>query len=200
MGACPCAVRARIRVCCMRAHAPSGDGQGEPPRRRAPAPNRLQTCACEQRDACGQAVLGAAGSMISTAVTTGAIPSSSCTASHIMSRSSAVARPGCFFFPIPTQRYTNTKKSPSSIAERCRPNANHGMLPAGRVLRNASARIPATKRAVWYPTAHACATSDTNDSSRPEIEPWHEQSINQSKTTKAGPPGRNFKKNSRNFN
>ncbi len=44
--------------------------------------------------------------------------------------------------------------------------------------------------------AHACATSDNDDSSRPEIEPWHEQqSINQqstikaSKTTKAGPRG-----------
>jgi len=42
------------------------------------------------------------------------------------------------------------------------------------------ARIPVTKRAVWYSTAHACTTSDNNDSSRPEIEPWHEQAINQS--------------------
>jgi hypothetical protein len=32
--------------------------------------------------------------------------------------------------------------------------------------------------------------SDNDDSSRPEMEPWHEQqSINQSKTTKAGPRG-----------
>jgi hypothetical protein len=58
--------------------------------------------------------------------------------------------------------------------------------------RNASARIPATKGAAWYPTAHACATSDINDSSRPEIEPWHEQSINQaSKQSKSKSKNRN---------
>ncbi len=65
--------------------------------------------------------------------------------------------------------------------------------------RNVSARIPATKRAVWYHTAHACAISDTNDSSRPEIEPWHEATtttINQSKQAKQQKPvpGAEFQK------
>jgi hypothetical protein len=49
---------------------------------------------------------------------------------------------------------------------------------------NASARIPATNRAVWYPTAHACTTSGANDSSRPEIEPWHEQQAIKATATK----------------
>jgi hypothetical protein len=39
----------------------------------------------------------------------------------------------------------------------------------------------ATKGAVWYPAAYACTTSDPNDSSRPEIEPWHE-AINNNNT------------------
>ncbi len=35
---------------------------------------------------------------------------------------------------------------------------------------------PATTRAVWYSTAHACTISDKkNDSSSPEIEPWPAQ-------------------------
>jgi hypothetical protein len=65
--------------------------------------------------------------------------------------------------------------------------------------RNASARIPATKRAVWYPTAHACTISDNDDSSRPEIEPWHEQStIKQAKQQKPV-PGAEFQKEFKKF-
>jgi hypothetical protein len=43
--------------------------------------------------------------------------------------------------------------------------------------------------------SHPSTTSDNDDRSRPEIEPWHEQqqpinqSIKASKTTKAGPRG-----------
>ena len=52
---------------------------------------------------------------------------------------------------------------------------------------NAPGRIPATNRAAWYPTAHSCATSDTNESVNPEIELRNaaiNQLGNQSATTK----------------
>ena len=39
--------------------------------------------------------------------------------------------------------------------------------------RTAPGRIPATNRAAWYPTAHSCATSDTNESLHLEIELQH---------------------------
>ena len=66
-------------------------------------------------------------------------------------------------------------------------------LPNGR---NAPGRMPATKRPAWYPTAHSCATSDTNESLHPEIELQHvaiHQPSNQSarnETTTAGMPQR----------
>ena len=53
--------------------------------------------------------------------------------------------------------------------------------------RTAPGRIPATNRAAWYPTAHSCATSDTNESLHPEIELRNaaiNQPGNQSATTK----------------
>ena len=53
--------------------------------------------------------------------------------------------------------------------------------------RTAPGRIPATNRAAWYPTAHSCATSDTNESLHPEIELRNaatNQPINQSARTK----------------
>ncbi len=50
--------------------------------------------------------------------------------------------------------------------------------------RNESARIPATTRAVWYLTAHACTTSDKNDSSRPEIENVQQSNKQQAKQQK----------------
>jgi hypothetical protein len=34
--------------------------------------------------------------------------------------------------------------------------------------RNAPGRMPATKGPAWYPTAHSCATSDTNASLHPD--------------------------------
>ncbi len=49
--------------------------------------------------------------------------------------------------------------------------------------RTAPARIPVTKRVAWYPTAHARTTSDTNGCPRPEIEPWHEATVNQQSKT-----------------
>jgi hypothetical protein len=56
--------------------------------------------------------------------------------------------------------------------------------------------MPATKGAAWYPTAHACTTSDTNESLHPEVELQHvanqstKQSISKNETTTAGMPQR----------
>ncbi len=49
--------------------------------------------------------------------------------------------------------------------------------------------MPATKGAAWYPTAHSCTTSDTNESSHPEVELQRvanqstKQSISKNETT-----------------
>ena len=54
--------------------------------------------------------------------------------------------------------------------------------------RTAPGRIPATNRAAWYPTAHSCATSDTNESLHPirfQIELQH-AAINQPGNQSAG--------------
>jgi hypothetical protein len=56
--------------------------------------------------------------------------------------------------------------------------------------------MPATKGAAWHPTAHSCATSDTNESLHPEVELQHvanqstKQSISKNETTTAGMPQR----------
>ncbi len=58
--------------------------------------------------------------------------------------------------------------------------------------------------AVWYPTAHACTTSNNYEFSRPEIEPWHEaitinQSINQQAKQQKHVPGAEFQKEFKKF-